>query len=416
MPRPRNDLGEWGKVTTTGYVFDEHGGRVRIPEGARKADVWVARARIRDNDGTSRQIEASSTRTKAAAEHALADKLRNRITPAGPDAQIKPTTTVADVARVWLADLAESDRAMSTRQIYRTMCRRHVIGPDGKPSSLANLTVREVTVGGVERFLTGVAKESGKGAARTTQTVLRGVLDLAMKHDAIPHNPVRSAGPIKVRTTKPKGTRDAERSFTPAERDAVIAYADGDPIAARRDLPDLIAFLAGTGARIGEACALRWSAVDLAEGTVTLGPVVVRETGTGLHIQEDGKTETLTRTIPVPSDVLARLMNRHVNHPGNEWGVVFASPMGRLRDPSNSSHDVRELLAAAGHVWATAHSFRHTVCMLLGQAGWSWREIANYVGHKKASMTMDVYASRTTVSAAMAAALVVGAESALAGA
>lgn len=70
------------------------------------------------------------------------------------------------------------------------------------PAPLANLTLREVTVGDAERFLTGVAKGSGEGAARTTRTVLRGVLDLATKHDAIPHNPVRSAGPINVRTTK----------------------------------------------------------------------------------------------------------------------------------------------------------------------------------------------------------------------
>jgi integrase len=141
-----------------------------------------------------------------------------------------------------------------------------------------------VTVGGVERFLVDVAQNSGKGAAKMSRTVLRGVLDLATKHDANPANPVRSAGPIKVRTTKPTGTRDAER-------DAVIAYADTDPIAARRDLADFVAFLAGTGARIGEVCALRWSALDLAEGTARLGPVVVRETGKGLHIQDDGKTE-----------------------------------------------------------------------------------------------------------------------------
>jgi integrase len=81
---------------------------------------------------------------------------------------------------------------------------------------------------------------------------------------------------------------------------------------------------------------------------------------------------------------------------------------------SNTSHDVGDLLTAAGHEWATSHTFRHTVCTLLGQAGWSWREIANYVGHKKASMTMDTYASRQTVNEGMAAALVIGTSKALA--
>jgi integrase len=402
-------LGDHGKITLTGYVYDGPDKRVPILPEARKADTWQALTRVRDNDGKQRKVERWAP-TKARAEAALKAALRDRVAPSAVGALIKPTSTVQDVARVWLADLADSDRSASTRQVYKTMCNRHVIGTKEHPSSLANLTVREVTVGGVERFLAAIAKgTSGPGASRTVRTVLNGVLDLAMKHDAIPHNPVRSVGPIKVRTTKPKGTREAERSFTVEERDAVVAYADTDPIAARRDLTDLLAFLAGTGARIGEACALRWSAVDLAEGTATLGPVVIRETGTGLHVQSDGKSDSSTRTIPLPADLLARLMDRNVNHPGNEWDVVFPSPRGRLRDPSNTSHDVRELMAAAGYEWATAHTFRHTVCTLLGQAGWSWREIANYVGHKKASMTMDQYASRETVSEGMAAALVIAA-------
>jgi integrase len=92
-----------------------------------------------------------------------------------------------------------------------------------------------------------------------------------------------------------------------------------------------------------------------------------------------------------------------------EWDVVFPSPRGRLRDPSNTSHDVADLLTSAGHEWATAHTFRHTVCTLLGQAGRDWREVANYVGHKKASMTMDVYASRRTVSDRIPELLLIGA-------
>jgi integrase len=257
-----------------------------------------------------------------------------------------------------------------------------------------------VTVGGVERFLVDVAQNSGKGAAKMSRTVLRGVLDLATKHDANPANPVRPAGPIKVRTTKPTGTRDAER-------DAVIAYADTDPIAARRDLADFVAFLAGTGARIGEVCALRWSALDLAEGTARLGPVVVRETGKGLHIQDDGKTETSTRTIKLPADLLGRPKARQVNAVANEWDVVFPSPRGRLRDPSNTSHDVGDLMTAAGHPWATAHTFRHTVATLLGVV-LTGREVANHLCHARASMTMDRYMSRRTVSDRAADLLLIG--------
>ena len=396
MGRPGLKLGEWGSIALTGFVYD--GGRLRPQrEGERKADKWKARAKVRDyTDGVIRDVERWGP-TKAAARTILTDALRERVTPAPAHAAVKATTKVAEVARVWLAELAVSDRSVNTRQVYLSTCTRHVIGTVDRPSALANLTVREVTVGGVERFLTGVAKTSGRGAAKMTRTVLRGVMDLATKHDAIPANPVRSAGPISVRVEK-KGTRDTERAFTPRERDAVVAFAGADAKAVRRDLPDLVAFLAGTGARIAEACALRWSAVDLADGTAKLGPVVIRETGKGLSLQSDGKTATSTRTIKLPADLVTRLLARQVEAEPNEWDVVFTSALGKLRDPANTSNDVSELMTDAGHEWATAHTFRHTVATLLDLAGLSAREIANYLGHKHASMTQDVYMSRRTVS------------------
>jgi len=99
---------------------------------------------------------------------------------------------------------------------------------------------------------------------------------------------------------RPETDRDTARAFTREERDAVVAFADADPKARSRDLGDPLAFLAGTGVRIGEACALRWSMLDLAEGYARLGPTVIRETGEGLRIQGDGKSKSSTRTVKLP--------------------------------------------------------------------------------------------------------------------
>lgn len=122
--------------------------------------------------------------------------------------------------------------------------------------------------------------------------------------------------------------------------------------ALRRDLPDLVAFLAGTGARIAGACALRWSSLDLAEGTATLGPVVIREKGKGLRIQGDGKSDSSTRTIELPARRSGPPACQVEAEP-NEWDVVFPSPRGRLQDPVNTCNDVSEPMTDAGHEWAT---------------------------------------------------------------
>ena len=62
-----------------------------------------------------------------------------------------------------------------------------------------------------------------------------------------------------------------------------------------------------------------------------------------------------TGAIKLPTDLVVRLRKRTLRSVRDEWDVVFPSPLGRLRDPSNTGHDVGDLLTAAGHEWATAH-------------------------------------------------------------
>jgi integrase len=391
-------LGEWGKVTTTGYVYDEHGKLKPMPPGARKADKWKARARVRDHDGEVRPVERWDGR-KAAAERLLLDHLRERTTPAPADALIKPTTKVKEAAEVWCSEMKQNNRlAINTRTVYESSLNKHVIG-----GTLANLAVREVKVVGIERWLRGIGQASGASAMKTARSVLNGVLNLSVKHEAIPHNPVRDVGHVSVAAKA--NDRDPHRAFTREERAALLAYADADETAKRRDLPDLLAFMAGTGARVGEACGLRWSHLDLDAGLARLGPLPVRVPGVGLVLQETGKTDDSARTVALPPWLVSRLLARKVEAIPNEWDVAFCSAMGKLRDTSNTTKHVRTLLDAAGFEWAVGHTFRKTVATWLDEDGASDRQAANQLGHKRASMTKDVYMSRRTVTARAASVL-----------
>lgn len=81
----------------------------------------------------------------------------------------------------------------------------------------------------------------------------------------------------------------------------------------------------------------------------------------------------------------------------NPWGVLFPTPMLRLRENGNTSKDVRDLLDDAGMGWATSHTFRKTAATFLDAAGVSGLQVANQLGHARPSMTQDVYMSRRTV-------------------
>jgi hypothetical protein len=63
------------------------------------------------------------------------------------------------------------------------------------------------------------------------------------------------------------------------------------------------------------------------------------------------------RTVALPPWLVSRLMERQVNAVPNKWDVMFCSAMEKLRDTSNTTKHVRELLDEAGSTWAVGHTF-----------------------------------------------------------
>jgi integrase len=152
-------------------------------------------------------------------------------------------------------------------------------------------------------------------------------------------------------------------------------------------------------------CAVRQAA--LAPGTVEVNATVIRVKGAGLMIQNRPKTAAGWRVLRLPPN-LESMLDRRAAVPARAsgpHGVVFASPRGRLRDPSNTSGDLRDALDALGFDWVTSHTFRKTVATRLDESGFTAREIADILGHEKPSMTQDVYMGRGVVSARMASVL-----------
>jgi integrase len=173
----------------------------------------------------------------------------------------------------------------------------------------------------------------------------------------------------------------------------------------RQDMADLWEFMSLVGCRIGEACALRWTHVELDEQKVTLGPSVTRETGVGLYIHESSKTDESMRRIVVPKRAIEILRKRKEDGLVTAEGLVFPTMTGKLRDPSNTLNRWRENRDRLGYPEFKSHGFRKTVATMLDSAGMSARDIAEYLGHKHPSMTQDVYMNRNQQSDKMAAAI-----------
>lgn len=110
-------------------------------------------------------------------------------------------------------------------------------------------------------------------------------------------------------------------------------------------------------------------AVDLAAAIPTVTRTVIREPGRGLLTQQVPKTIAERRTIALPRRTVELLRRR--GRPGGP-----SESRRRLRDPSDSSGDLRAALDRAGSGWGTSPVLRKTVAARLDEAGLSARQIA----------------------------------------
>lgn len=178
----------------------------------------------------------------------------------------------------------------------------------------------------------------------------------------------------------------------------------------------LIVFLLGTGARIGEAGALRWKHVDFERGVVNIeNSVVVYKNDSGQRVTEisSTKTEAGTRSIPMFGDVRQvllelreaaqfRCQGRKLD---NEF--VFVTRRGSMLVPSYGSiitsyicenYNKQEMARAEKEQREpvlmpefTPHSLRHTFCTRICEQGMNIKVIQYVMGHTDIHTTMDIY-------------------------
>ena len=174
---------------------------------------------------------------------------------------------------------------------------------------------------------------------------------------------------------------------------AMVTY---DNRAIARDLPDFIDIMLATSLRVGEAAAIRWSSIDLYAGTIQVGDgIVVRARGEGTIVRSAESNKLSPRTLLLPTWCVEMLQRRSKGGPSN-GDIVFQAPKGGLRDPSNTSADLKDAFTDAGYEWLMSHSLRRTVATLMSKAGLMALEASDQPGHRRPSMMSDRYFDRSS--------------------
>ena len=351
---------------------------------------WLARTLYRDYDGKVRPVERVGP-SKSTATNNLQEALRDRSRAVVGD-EITASTRIKVAADLWLRELDESSKAVRTKRTYRESWDR-----DLSPA-VAELRGSEITVSLATRVLRSIHDQAGSGSAKHAKVVLGGIMALFVRHDVFENNPIREV----VLPAAGQKRAEPRMHLEPDELPLLRKHVRTNKKAVRRDLPAVIDALAALGCRIGELLALDWAKIDFAAGTIAIEGTVIRVTGAGLFVQGHTKSDAGMRTIEPPSWLMDMLKERHAEAE-SEW--VFPTTTGTLRDPDNARADLRDAVKETQWAGLHPHAFRHLVATMLDAAGLSAREIADYLGHERVSMTQDVYMTRKSRGSSAAAAL-----------
>lgn len=378
MSRPPLQIGTWGKIS-----------RDEVSPG-----VWRAMARFRDFDGVTRKVEARAAATSkndkgGKAERLLIAALTDRAMPAGED--ITSDTRISKLGLIWWAEFEDADRAINTRTRYRDILNNYV------SPGVGGLRIREATVSTLDRFLKTMRIKHGNGTAKQCKTVLSGMLGLAARHGALDGNPLRDVAAIPI-------NHKEVRALTVTEVGALgagLRQWEADKKQAGRyptvDILDVIDIMLATGARIGEALAIRWKDVDLKseKPTVTVNGTIVYVPKKGLTIQDHPKSANSRQKYFLPSFAVEMLLRRQIwQREANPWDVVFPSAVGSLRDPNNFRRQWRSASLDLGFQWVTPHTFRKTVGTLL-EASSGVAVASAQLGHSSENVTRKHYVQKT---------------------
>ena len=367
--RPRTPIGTHGTINTR-----------------RNGSRAVAETRVRDLDGRLRQVRASGP-TAAAARTRLLERIRERPTLPSSGA-LRPTSSFAVLADLWLADLELRDLAGNTKENYRTCLRLHV-----RPA-FEHYALAELTTGRVEWFLAKQAKVS-PSQAKQTRTMLNMLFGFALRHDAIARNPVEGTSQLRRAKATPQALTIEQIA---AIRAAAVRWRSEPGLPGPKpdgQVRDIIEVLLGTAMRPGEVLALR--PCDVEDGpsgmTASINGTVVQRKGTGAERQPRPKTDASVRRIPVPEFAAAVLRRRLDRMPSDaRTRTIFASRTGGPLSPYNVRRTFREFLQLAGldGVGISLRWYRRTGATVIAREI-STDAAAAYLGHTSTVVTEGHY-------------------------
>ncbi|MEU4316625.1 tyrosine-type recombinase/integrase [Nocardia sp. NPDC024068] len=333
-----------------------------------KGKRW--RARYVDPNGVER---SRSFDTKAAAQKFLDGDVTTKVvtgTWVDPD---RSGVLFEVVAEKWYS--TKKFRKPKTVAGYRSLLDR-IILPRWGSTPLRDIEFEDIQEWVVTLSESGSARFQGRGlsASRVIQSyqVLSQILRFAIKAKRLAINPAEDVDlPSMIA---------GERRYLNHLEVMKLGMAAG------RFRP-LVLTLAYTGLRFGEAIALRTSDVLLDQRRIRISRSATAVTGQGM-VETDTKNHT-TRVVPIPG-LLAKDLEKLLTGRRAE-ALVFPSHKGGFLTSTEFRWVFDPAAKEVGLTGVVPHGLRHTAASLAISAGANIKVVQRMLGHKTATLTLDLY-------------------------
>jgi len=291
--------------------------------------------------------------------------------------------TVSDLLDLWLDHCDSLGRSATTMREYRRITER-TVRPKLGSKKLNALTAQDLDK--LYRELT--AKGNKPATVRRVHALIGAALKQAEKWGLVDRNVARLASPPPARTVQVTAP-------TAGEVQLIIRAAEQvEPTMAA-----MLIIAALTGARRGELCALRWTDLDLAAGTLTIARSVYETAGGGWN--EKGTKTHQGRRISL-DPVVIETLRRHresvdrlaaqLDVTVREDAFMFSrSPAGA--EPMRPDHVTKFMSRVAASVGVNTHlhALRHFAATEAIAAGFDPVTVGGRLGHADPSITLRTY-------------------------
>lgn len=256
-----------------------------------------------------------------------------------------------------------------------------------------NLSLRELEARHLQTFYTEKLKTVKPNTVIHYHAIIHSALKYAVKTDMLMQN-------VADKVDRPKKNNFEPVFLDEGELKKLFELVKGTKF----ELPVLVG--AFYGFRRGEVLGLKWDAIDLERGTITVRHTVTTVSINGKHMdiaQDSAKTKSSLRTLPLVGSFKAYFQQvkeaQEINKKvcGNCYdykydGYIFVDELGKLMKGHYLSCQFPQYVEKHGLRRMRFHDLRHSCASLLLANGVPLKQIQEWLGHSDFSTTANTYA------------------------